>query len=139
MEDILFPTINVGGRELVVKFSIAAQLLMSRRGLNIFDLAGELALKIPDPSAPGKFLANPRYADNIISVFAATVAENFIDTTNPDKVDLSKAPTADYWATQLHPLQFLEVQAAVIESMGKVAGARKPKLQAVPPMQSEAS
>lgn len=147
MEDILFPTISVGGKDRVVRFSIAAQLLMSRRGLDIFNLPGELARKIDATTgAPiidltnfaGDSTPNPRYAQNIISVFSACVAENFIDTSNPDKVDLSKAPTADYWATQLHPLQFEEVEAKVIEALGKVAAARKPRLQVVaPPNQNE--
>jgi hypothetical protein len=145
MNDIKFPTISVGGRDLVVRISIAAQLLMSRRGIDIYKLSDALARRIIDPenSAPvGKndkgeplfsFIPNPRYPDNLMFVFAAAVAENFVDQTNPDKVDLNKAPTADYWATQLHPLQFAEVQDKIEEALGKVSEARQAGLRVVAP------
>lgn len=143
MNAIEFPIINVGGRELTVRMSIAAQLLMARRGLDIYKLSEELNPKMVDPAAPAdapRFLPNPRYADNLMVAFSACVAENLIDMSNPDRVDLSKAPSADYWACQLHPLQFVEVQNAIIDALKKVSEVRRAALHIVaPPIPAEAA
>lgn len=159
MNDIQFPAISVGGRDLVVRMSIAAQLLMSRRGLDIYQIAAELNPKMADPSGDpcvnckgksqdkpcvvcggtGKLMVpNPHYVSNLLVTFSACVAENFINMDNPDRVDLNATPSADYWACQLHPLQFAEMQAKVMEALGKVSEARQAKLHVVAPPEAAA-
>jgi len=118
MNDIQFPQITVGGRTLTVRYSIAAQVLMKRRGIDLKRLLD------PEKDVVG----------NMLTVFSCLVAEEFVDQSNPDKYDLDKAPTADYWAHLLHPLQFPEVEAAIVEAVGKVAEEqRKLRPVAVPP------
>ena len=117
-----YPTITVGERTLVVRYSLAAQVLMGRRGIDICKL-GEM-LAPTNPSGPS----------NMLQVFAACVAENFTGDS-PETFSLDRTPTADYWATQLSHLQFREVDRVLGEAMGKAmeelrAAAGPPKLVA---------
>lgn len=143
MTAIDFPTISVGGRELTVRFSIGAQILMRRRGIDPRRLVQATApFELDDQGKPkqdasGAPIRNENAVQNILIAFSAAVAENFIDQSNPDRVDLNSAPSADYWAMQLHPLQFPEVERAIGESMGKVMEAKRTQLRVVPPPNPE--
>ncbi len=114
MYAIDYPTIQMGDRALVVRFSFAAQILLRRRyGL--------------DPGELGPALANtnPDKVENLIKLFASMVAENFVDVGAPQQVTLNTTPTADYWLTQIDHGNLKEVDAVVAEAMGKVREAAK--------------
>ena len=128
MIGIQYPTITVGTHEnLIVRFSIAAQVLMIRWGINPNDLNSHLR-RGDEP--------HPEGVPNLIKMFAAMVAENFLGTGPAESFSLDKAPTPDYWACHVSPLDFAAVNTVVLESVGKVAEARRaasppPKLEAV--------
>ena len=109
---IEYPTITVGERTLVVRYSIAAQVIMKRRGCD-----PKLLKELLDP-------ANPAARDNLLVVFSAMVAENFLDA-KPEAFSFDGAPTAEYWMAQIEPQQIFEVDRVIAESMGKVSEALK--------------
>ena len=146
MTGIDYPTISVGAHEnLVVRLSLAAQLLMRRRGIDPAQMAQEMSptKTVPNPNmrtqtdAPTVQIGNPGAVQNIVTVFSCMVAENFIDRSKPTQVDLSTAPTADYWATLIE--DFSEVEKVVWSAVGKAVEVRRKKLAAVPPMEAVAS
>jgi hypothetical protein len=115
-----YPTIEVGGRQLTVRYTLAAQILMVRRGM--------------DPSQLGVLLGpGLKRAENLVQLFACMVAENFI----PDgmQFSLDGAPSADYWATQIEPGQLGEIDRVCAVAMGKVTEALRSKLAVVPPVE----
>ena len=128
MTGIDYPTISVGAHEnLVVRLSLAAQLLMRRRGM--------------DPARMGELMSprvnnepNPDAVGNVVAVFACMVAENFVDRSKPHLCDLSSAPTADYWAMQIDDL--VAVEKVIWQAEGKAVEERRKKLAAVPPMEA---
>ena len=131
MSAIEYPTISVGAHEhLVVRLSLAAQLLMRRRGLDPARIGELMQPKIGDKP-------NPDAVGNVVAVFACMVAENFVDRSNPHLCDLGNAPTADYWATQID--DFSAVERAVWTAVGKAVEERRKKLAVVPPAAEAAS
>lgn len=141
MTGIEYPTISVGGRELTVRLSLAAQLLMKRRGIDPANMGTAMQAKrtIPNPmqhlqtDPPTITVDNPDAVQNIITVFSCMVAENYFDKSST-KLDLGTAPTADYWATQIE--DFAEVEKAVWTAVGKAVEERRKKLAAVPPKEA---
>jgi hypothetical protein len=143
MTGIDYPTISVGEhKDLTVRYSLAAQLLMRRRGIDPQNI-GEACSpkrKIPNPNArlqtdpPMIEVSNKECVGNLITVFSCCVAENFMDMKQPNRVDLGAAPTADYWATQIDDLT--EIDRVVGAAMGKWSEDRQRKLAAVPPMEA---
>jgi hypothetical protein len=123
MAAIEWPTVTVGDKTLIVRYSLAAQVLMQRRGVDPLRLA---ELTTSTPAKP-----NPTAAANVMIVFSACVAENFLDFTEPAKLDLNTAPSADYWSTQLAPGQFDEIQTAMADALRKALGGRR-RPEAVP-------
>ena len=133
MIGIDYPTITVGAHEnLVVRLSLASQLLMRRRGMDPAKMAILMSPKIGPEQTE-----NPDAVSHVVAVFACMVAENFIDTGMPHKVDLSIAPTADYWATQITDLG--EVERVIWAAVGKAVEERRKKLAVVPPAGTEAA
>lgn len=123
MTGIEYPTITVGKHEnLVVRFSLAAQLLMRRRGVD------------PAKIAQAMIPTNPDAVQNTVTIFSAMAAENFFNQDRPQNLDLSTAPSADYWATQIEDFQ--DIERVIWASLGKVAEERRKKLAAVPPMEA---
>ena len=142
MTGIDYPTITVGAHEnLVVRLSLASQLLLRRRGIDPAQLGPAMHAKrtIPNPAQrlqtdpPTIEIENRDAVQNIITVFSCMVAENFFEKT-ATKLDLNTAPTADYWATQID--DFAEVEKAVWLAVGKAVEERRKKLAAVPPMEA---
>ena len=141
MTGIDYPTITIGERQLTVRLSLAAQLLMRRRGIDPATMTQAMQPRktIPNPAMriqidpPTIEVANPDAVQNIITVFSCMVAENFLDTKST-KLDLNSAPTADYWATQID--DFGEVEKVVWAAVGKAVEERRKKLAAVPPMEA---
>jgi hypothetical protein len=132
MTGIDYPTITVGAHEnLVVRLSLASQLLMRRRGMDPAKMGALMQPTIVDPSDPQKTLLNPDGVQSVITVFSCMVAENFIDRSQPHKCDLTAAPTADYWATQID--DFPAVERAVWAAVGKAVEERRKRLAVVPP------
>jgi hypothetical protein len=125
---IEYPTITVGAHEdLVVRMSLASQILMRRRGIDVAKLGTLMLPKVgEDP--------NPDAVGNVVTVFSCMVAENFLDLAKPNRVDLSSVPTPDYWATQIDDLA--AVERAVWAAVGKAVEERRKKLAAVPPMEA---
>lgn len=121
MNEVEFPTITVGDRALVVRFSIATQVLLNRYGLD--------PRKLTEALSP----ANPKATENMMIFFSCCVAENYIDTSNPDKCELAGFPSPAYWTMNIHPLQYDEVVRVVGDAAGKVTEARRAMLAAVPP------
>jgi hypothetical protein len=145
MTGIDYPTITVGEhKDLTVRMSLAAQLLMRRRGIDpaqIGTLCGPITRPNPnmrlqtDPATIT--IPNPDGVKNIVTIFACMVAENFLDLSKPNTVDLNAAPTADYWAIKID--DFGEVETAVWGAVGKAVEERRKRLQVVPPQQEAAS
>lgn len=125
MNAITFPTITIGSKVVTIRFSLAAQLLIRRRGLD------------PRNLAPALDRANPDCITNMLTVFSACAAESMVDKSDPSKYNLDAAPTADYWASELHPLQFPELEAVLAISMGKVTEARRELTLVVVPPQAD--
>lgn len=147
MTGIDFPTVTIGERTYTVRFSMASQVLMRRRGIDprrIFHLLSARTHR-NDTLCIGKdckridHVPNPAAEQNVLIVFSCCVAEDFVDISKPSTVNLDSAPTADYWAMVLDPDQFKLVEKAIWEAAGKVLEANR-KLQAVaPPDKSLAS
>ena len=145
MTGIEYRTITVGTHEnLVVRFSLAAQLLMKRRKVDPAKISEAIgAITIPNPNLrlqsdpPTIKVANPKGLENALTIFSCMVAENFFDKALPHNLDLSTAPTADYWATQIE--DFPAIEKVIWDSLGKVAEAQKKKLALVPPTETEAA
>lgn len=148
MTGIEYPTITVGSHQnLKVRMSLAAELLMRRRGIDVAKLGEQLIRKrvVPNPhmrvqtDPPTIEVLNPDGVTNIVMVFACMVAENFFDLSKPNKFSLdTDAPTADYWAALINE-DFLAVEEAVWQALGKAVEARRAKLAVVPPTQEAAS
>lgn len=142
MTGIDYPTITIGEhKDLTVRLSLAAQLLMRRRGIDPAQ-AGALMLPgrtVPNPhmhlqtDPPTITIANEKAVENVVTVFSCMVAENFFDKT-ATKIDLNTAPTADYWATQID--DFAAVEKVVWAAVGKAAEARRKMLAVVPPQEA---
>jgi hypothetical protein len=131
MTPIDYPTITVGAHEnMVVRLSLAAQLLMQRRGIDAARMGVLMSPRISEQP-------NPDAVGNVIAVFACMVAENFVDKSAPHLCDLSKAPTADYWAMQI--TDFAAVEQAVWAAVGKAVEERRKRLAVVPPAATEAA
>jgi hypothetical protein len=143
MTGIEYPTISVGEHQnLTVRWSLAAQFLMKRRGVDPAE-AGQLMMattKVPNPNMrlqsdpPTIEIGNKNAVQNVVIVFSACVAENFLDMSHPNKVDLNAAPSADYWAVQI--TDFGEVEKAVWSALGKAVEERRKKLAVVPPAEA---
>ena len=113
MYPVDYPSITLGGRTFVVRYSLAAQIILVRSGIDPQQL---------------RFLLNkdePRRVENLIKLFAACVAENFIDQTKPHECDLRAAWTADFWMTQVQVSDISAIDKVLGESMGKVTEALK--------------
>jgi hypothetical protein len=134
MTGIEYPTITVDDKTIVVRPSNAAFFLMRRRGLDLSD---------PKILNPNKFrdretnvvVDNPNgtllWINNSYVYFSGCVAENYIDMSRPNRVDLDAAPTADYWAVKLP--DFNEVHRLCLEALGKYVEEQSTKLAIVPP------
>ncbi len=122
MFPIDYPTVEVGGRTLVVRYSMAAQVLLVRGGI--------------DPLQLNKLLdkAEPRRVEYLVRLFAACVAENYLDPARPETCSFTHAPTADYWLSQLDLVDVVAIDAAIGESMGKAREALKLKRVPAPPI-----
>lgn len=135
MTGIDYPVVSVGEhKDLVVRMSLAAQLLMPRRGIAANELGTALAPTLPPhvrTSPP-----NPNAVKNYVVAFSCMVAENFVDREDRT-MDLNKAPSADYWATRIDDFSIIE--NAVNEAIKKAVEERRKKLAAVPPQATEAA
>ena len=109
-----YPTIELGGRTLVVRFSFAAQILLKRR-------YGIDPSKLKEALEP----TNPDHGENLIKLFASMVAENFVDVDKPEAVVLTNTPTSDYWLTQVDHETIKAIDEVVSVSMGKAREAAK--------------
>ena len=110
---INWPTITIGEHTLTVRWTFYAQWLLSKRGVNVKDLA--TVVKDRDPS-----LINV-----MVECFAAAVAENFKQMGLP-------VPDADYWAGQISDASFenpdiwQQCNTIIWEAVRKVTPAAKP-------------
>jgi hypothetical protein len=131
MTGIDYPAVSVGGHEnLTVRYSLAAQLLLRRRGIDPLKIGVALAPVLFDGSTPTA-QPNSDAVRNYITVFSCMVAEHFVDLSKPGAVNLDQAPTADYWATQID--DFSVIETAVNEALKKALEERRKKLALVPP------
>ena len=121
---VQWPVQTLAGRDLIVRYSLAAQILCGRRGLDPLRL-GELVVSMPETP-------NPSAVRNIMTLFSCCVAENCVDVTNP-RCNLDDAPSSDYWAAQCGPDDFTNIQSVLAEALGK---AREAKAAAAPKPQS---
>ena len=120
MNAIDYPTITVGERTLIVRFSLVAQILMRRRGMD----PGKLDV-LTSP-------ANPEARENWLKLFACMVDENFESQAKPEAYVAGNGPSGDYWATQIDPDEFGDMCAVCNESMGKVAESLRKRRAAAP-------
>ena len=139
MTGIEYPTITVGThKDLVVRQSLVAELLIGRRGLSMATI--HIAIHPWKTDAAGintqPLEANPDYAQNNVTAFSCFVAENFIDATSY-RVSLDSAPSADYWATQI--VDLAPIAKVVREAIKKASEDSRKKLAAVPPQETEAA
>lgn len=77
---VVYPSVTIGAETLTVKYSLLAQFKMSQAGLDIREMLLALGPQSNDPR---------RYAF-ICEMFAACVAENYVDRGE-------KPPTAEQW------------------------------------------
>lgn len=121
MHPIDYPSITLGGRAYVVRYSLAAQIILVRSGI--------------DPMTLGTLLAKdePRHVEYLIRLFAACVAENFIDHTRPYECDLRGAWTADYWMSVIQLSDIPAIDKVCGVSMGKATEALKNRATDPPP------
>ena len=122
MYPVDYPSITLGGRTFVVRYSLAAQIILVRSGIDPQQL---------------RFLLNkdePRRVENLIKLFAACVAENFIDQTKPHECDLHSAWTADFWMTQVQLSDISAIDKVLGESMGKATEALTKRATEPPPL-----
>ena len=95
-----YPVVTVKGRALVVKCGLLAELQLSRQGIGVSD-----ALKrMPRKEKPGP--VDPRILADMMDLWAACTAENFVEAGEP-------VPTADQWALRIPPDQWGECCRAV--------------------------
>jgi len=146
MTGINYPTISVGEHQnLTVRLSLAAQLLMRRRGIDPATIGALMSPVRIVPNTAARLQTdpltierpNPDAVSNVVAVFACMVAENFIAGQKPNQVDLSAAPTADYWATVID--DFSTVEKAVWAAVEKAVEERRKRLAVVPPQKEVAS
>jgi hypothetical protein len=143
MTGIDYPTVSVGEHEnLTVRLSLAAQVLMRRRGIDPAKIGFLMSPTIVEPNTEARLQSdpptierpNPDAVANVIGIFACMVAENFVDPKST-KLDLNSAPTADYWTVKID--DFPAVEKIVWAAVGKaVEERRKKKLAAVPPLEA---
>ena len=97
MTGIEYPTISVGKHEnLVVRLSLAAQLLMRRRGIDPGQIGEEMSptKTVPNPNMrmqsdpPTVQIGNSGAVQAVITVFSCMVLDNSIDQSNPTKLTL---------------------------------------------------
>lgn len=135
MIGIDYPTISVGKHEnLTVRHSLAAQVLMRRRGL---DPANLIVLLSPVLWIDGKPTTqrNPDSVINALTAFSCQVAENFLDHSQPHRVNLDIAPTVDYWSI-VGCDDFPAIEKVVCDAIKKFMEAKRTKLEAAPPQEA---
>lgn len=133
MTGIEYPTITVGEHTLTVRMSLAAQVLMRRRGLDPFNIARLTFPYLVTPAGIPTTERNPDAERNVLIVFGCMVAENFIDPKNP-RVDLDVAPSTDYWTIRIEELA--PIEKVIAEALGKAAEQRQARLAVVAPTQA---
>lgn len=139
MTGVEYPKITVGPHEnLTVRMSLAAQLLMQRRGLDP-NRIGQALLPVLFEAGKPTTAPNPDAVRNYITAFSCMVAENFVDRSRPAAFSLDSAPTADYWASLVDHEQFPVIENAVNEALKKAVEERRKRLAAVPPAAELAS
>jgi hypothetical protein len=135
MTGIEYPTVTHDGRVLVVRPSNAAFVLMRRRGLapdkahllmQAPKVRDEKGTVVDNPAG-----GNPNWVNDTYIYFSCCVAENFVDLSQPHRVSLDAAPTADYWAISLP--DYGEVSKLCWTAMGKHTEEQRTKLAVVPP------
>lgn len=131
---------------MTVRFSLAAQMLMRRRGMDPRRVHTLIAGRhhqdgavCVDPKCQHPHTINEESVQNSLKAFSCMVVENYLDLSDPTKVDLSCAPSVDYWAATIDSDKFVEVELAIWQALGKALEARRAKLQAVAPPSSLAS
>lgn len=135
MTGIDYPTITIGAhKDMVVRFSLAAQKLLGQRGLNPGDVFRAISKFVIGPDGKPTAELNYSAVDNMVLLFSCMVAENFLDLSKPHLVDLRMAPSADYWTTQID--DFGAVEVVVTEALKKAAEERRKRLAVVPPMEA---
>lgn len=107
----------------MVRYSLAAQVLLVRGGIDPMNL--HLLLDKTEP----------RRVEYLVRIFAACVAENYLDPARPEACSFLHAPTADWWFSQLDQEDVKVIDIAVGESMGKAREALKQKRASAPPIQ----
>lgn len=120
MTGIEYPTITIGDRTLVVRFSLASQYVMSRRGIDARKFSSLLSLD------------NPGAVGAMFDIFACAVAENFVDPKATPETFSVTPPTADYWAFTVPPEQWKEVCGVVNLAMVKASADLRAAKQALP-------
>jgi hypothetical protein len=135
MTGIEYPTITVEGRVLVVRPSNAAFVLMRRRGIDPGSAHSALRpnkIRNEAGSVSDDSHGDPLWVNNTYVYFSCCVAENYIDLSKPDRVNLDYAPSADYWALTLP--DYNEVSRLCWAAMGKFSEEQRMKLAVVPPI-----
>jgi hypothetical protein len=140
MIGIDYPTFVFGDRTLIVRYTLAAQVLMRRRGVEPGRLfaataprlhPGDVPCTAKGPCSVPGCRPNPDAVQNAFVVFSACVAENYVDQSRPERVNLDTVPSADYWATQLDVEDFERALKAIGQALSKMSEARQRRLQAV--------
>jgi hypothetical protein len=109
IEPIDYPTVEIAGEKLCVKFDLHAQLLLSRQGLDT-----------AKPPAPG----DPAYLDYRLKCWAAAVDNNY---------PAGQAPTPDEWAKRAGLKEWIKLDQALSVAMGKAAAELREGIRAVAP------
>lgn len=117
MTGISFPTFAIEGREqpLTVRYSLLAQVIMGRTGLD--------TMKLSEATSQ----ANPERQQNWLKIFRAMVAENYLPdnaAANPKfTLDMLDIPSVDYFALVIGPDRYSDLTETCNEAIKKVAEA----------------
>lgn len=92
------PKVIVGGRELTLKYSLLADYVLDRRGIDTTQILAVLRANKPGRSSL------------VIELFAACVAHNFVEAGDP-------VPTAEQWCLRLNTDQLKELGGKLVLAM----------------------
>lgn len=90
------PVVTLGGRSLSMKYSLLADYILDKRGIDTKQL-----IPLLTADKPGR-------AALVIDLFAACVAHNFVEAGDP-------VPTSEQWCTRLSSDQLRELSTKLVK------------------------
>lgn len=92
------PTVVIGGRSLTLKYSLLADYVLDRRGIDTTQIVATLK-----SDKPGR-------KSLVLELFSACVAHNYVEAGEP-------VPTTEQWCTRLKPEQLQELGKKLVAAL----------------------